>query len=224
MIPPNYGAENALDYQKSMGNILVAAIKNAGVKNVVALSSVGAHLPENAGIVQGLYYFEQQLHQLTDVNIAILRPSYFMENLYGNIGMIKGMNINGSPLKKDLSFPIVATKDIAQVAFDKLNGLDFSGISTHYILGPKDLNSEEITKILADSIGRELPYVEFSYADAENAMKQFLSPDTAKAMIQFQKSMNEGLIIEQGIRNPSNSTKTTIEEFAKSFAAAYNRN
>ena len=224
MLPPNYAAENHLEYQKSMGATMVTAIKNSGVTHVVALSSIGAHLPENGGIVQGMYYYEQKLHELKDVQVAILLPSYFMENLYGNIGMIKGMNINGSPLKRNLKFPLVATKDIAQMAFEKLTDSNLSGISTHYVLGPHDVSSEELTQVLSQAIDKDIPYVEFSYEEAEQAMKQFLSPDSAKAMVKFYRSMNEGLIIEPGIRNASNSTQTTLEEFAKSFAYAYNQN
>ena len=43
--------------------------KNSTVKYVVNLSSVGAHLPEGAGPVSGLYRAEQALNELTNLSI-----------------------------------------------------------------------------------------------------------------------------------------------------------
>jgi len=50
----------------------VAAVKAANVKNVVALSSIGGHLLEGAGIVQGLHDFEEHVSGLKNVNVIIV--------------------------------------------------------------------------------------------------------------------------------------------------------
>jgi uncharacterized protein YbjT (DUF2867 family) len=226
MIPPNLQAENMRAYQNKIADALVAAVKNANVKYVVTLSSLGAHLTEKAGVVQGLHDMEQKFNELNGVNVLHLRPTYFMENTLGSIGMIKNMGINGSPIKADLKFPIVAAKDIAQKAFERLSKLNFSGKSVQYILGPRDVTYGEITRILGMEIGKpDLKYIEFPYADAEKAFIGFgFSPSVAGAFIEFQKSMNEGLIVEKNIRNADTTTPTTLEEFSKIFAALYNQN
>jgi uncharacterized protein YbjT (DUF2867 family) len=225
MIPPNYAASDFRKYMNGIADSLVTAIKNSGVKNVIALSSVGAHLPENNGIVQGLYDFEQKLNQLKDVNILVLRPGYFMENLFGSIPLIKNMGINGSGLKKDVPFALVATKDIAHKATEKFLSLDFKGTTVQYILGPKELTNAEITSILGKAISKpELPYVEFKYEDFTNALVQAgFSESNAKAMAGLQKSMNEGIFMPKGIRNAESTTPTSLEEFSKVFAQVYNQ-
>ena len=91
---------------------------------------------------------EKRLNALEGVNVLHLRPAYFLENLLGNIGMIKGMGINGSAIKGDIAFPLVATKDIVEVATTRLLALDFSGKSVLPVLGAKDYTMNEVTKTL----------------------------------------------------------------------------
>ena len=136
------------------------------------------------------------------------------------------MGINGSTVKKDLAMPMVATKDIAHRAAEHFLTLDFKGIQVEYLLGPKDVTYNEVTQVLGKAISKpELPYVEFKYEDAEKAMiGAGLSESYAKGLVELQKSMNEGILIPAGIRTKESSTPTSIEEFSKTFAQAYNQN
>ncbi len=59
MIPPNFTTDNYRGYQNQVADAQIEAAKNAGVKYVVKLSSVGAHLKEKAGVVQGLADMEK---------------------------------------------------------------------------------------------------------------------------------------------------------------------
>lgn len=77
MIPPNFGVDNWLAYQQDVADKFVEAVHTNGVKNVVVLSSVGAHMGTGAGPVDGLAYLEKEVAKL-DVNSIFLRPSYFI--------------------------------------------------------------------------------------------------------------------------------------------------
>jgi uncharacterized protein YbjT (DUF2867 family) len=89
MVPPIYAVTDWKAYIAGIGQNYADAIKVAGVKHVVNLSSIGAHLADGVGPVSGLYGVEQALNVLTGVNIKHLRPAYFFNNLLANIGMIK---------------------------------------------------------------------------------------------------------------------------------------
>jgi uncharacterized protein YbjT (DUF2867 family) len=225
MIPPNLKSENVREYQNEVTNAISNAIVSAEVKNVVLLSSIGTQLKTGAGIVQGMRDLELNLNSLNDVNCIYLRAGYFMENMYGYIEMIKKMNIYGSHLKPDLKFPSVATKDIAEMASKYLLNLNFYGKTIQYVLGPRDITSREQAKIIGDAIGKpELPYVQFSYEESERGMVQMgISSSTAKAFNTFGRNLNEGLIYDPKIRNSVNTTPTTFEEFAQTFAMAFSR-
>jgi uncharacterized protein YbjT (DUF2867 family) len=223
MIPPDQKAVNVREHQQKIVKALITAIKNSKVKNVVALSSIGAHLSKGIGIVQGLNDFEQEINKLQGVNVRILRCGYFMENLYGQLPVIQQMNLMGSPVKPDLKLPIVATKDIADVAAKRLSALNFSGISTEYVLGPKDLNFNEIAAIVGKAIGKpDLKYIQFPDQDAAKGMMQGgLSKSMAESLVEFSRAMNSGEVGSAHKRNAENTTPTTLEEFSKVLAQAY---
>jgi uncharacterized protein YbjT (DUF2867 family) len=223
MIPPSFEAEKFRAYQNAAGEGIATAIQNAGVKYVVNLSSLGAHLPEGTGPIAGLYDQEQRLNKIKGLNVLHLRPTYFMENLLDNIDMIKNMGIMGSSVKGELKFPMIAIKDIGEYAAKRLLNLDFSGSSVQDLLGPRDLTLNEVTQVLGRAIGKEnLKYVVFPYEESEKAMIGMgLKPDLARSYTEMARSFNEGQSIKPGRRDSVNTTPTTIEEFAEVFAAAY---
>jgi len=225
MMPADYHSENISAYQDKLGTAQIEAIKKSGVKKVLFLSSVGGHTEDHTGIVAGLARQEVRLNQLENVDVLILRPTYFMENLFGNIGIIKSMGINGSPLKPDKKFPIIATQDIAKVAAEKLDALNWTGKSVLPLLGPKDYDMAEVNKALASAIGRpELQYIQFPYDQAKQGLQQMgLSASTAESFIEMIDGINTGVFnLEK--RNSESTTPTTIEEFSEIFAHVYNLN
>ena len=224
MLPPNFTAPDFRAYQNTIDKSLAQAIKNAGVKHAISLSSVGAHLGNGAGVVDGVADLEKYLNEIPDLNVVHLRPTFFMENFYGNIGLIKQAGIAGFSAKGNLKIPMIATKDIAEVAVKLFLDLNFTGQSIQYILGAKDYTFDEATAILGKAIGKEnLPYVSFPYEDAEKAMVEQMgaSLSLAKAYSQFFKSLNDGKITEDVKRDSKNTSPTTLEAFAKEFAVVY---
>lgn len=224
MIPPNVRATDFRAWQNAVAAAEVEGLVAAGVKWLVHLSSVGAHLAKGAGPVNGLHDSEERLNALEGVHVLHLRPSYFMENLLGNIGMIKGMGINGSPLRPDLPIPLIATRDIAAVAAEHLLALDFEGKRVLELLGPRDYTMEEATRILGQAIGKsDLRYVRFHYDEAQKAMMGMgISADVAALFNEMNRGFNEGTVKPTQERTAHTSTPTTLEEFAKTtFAKAY---
>ena len=64
MVPPNFAAENWRGYISGIGANYAKAIKASGVKKIVNLSSIGAHLPEGTGPIKGLFDVEHTLNAL----------------------------------------------------------------------------------------------------------------------------------------------------------------
>lgn len=225
LIPPNSGAEDFRAYQNSIGSAIATAVKEAGVPYVVTLSSIGAHSPET-GVVGGLYDFEQKLAaEVPNANVLHLRAGFFMQNFLGNIGLIKGMGINGGfPVNADIKTPIVHTNDIGDAVARHLLELDFKGHSHTYVAGATDLTMAEATTILGEAIGKpELPWVTFSYEDAYNGMVQAgFGASIAEGYVQFSRATNDGILLSDYARKAEYTTPTTFEHFAKAeFAVAF---
>jgi uncharacterized protein YbjT (DUF2867 family) len=222
MVPPDLATPDVQAHYDVYGSAAAKAVAESGVRYVVHLSSFGAHLPKGNGPIAGLHRQEERLNALSGVNVLHLRAGYFMENYYGSIGMIKGMGINGSPMLPDLKFPQIATQDISAHAALRMANKDFSGHSVQELLGPRDISMKEATAALGKAIGKpELPYVQFPYEDALKAMVGMgISQSMAASFVEMNKGFNEGTLGKAN-RNPSTTTPTTIEEFAKEFARAY---
>jgi uncharacterized protein YbjT (DUF2867 family) len=222
LTPPHYGAADFRAYQNQVGAAVVAAIADAGVRKIVHLSSVGAQHAQGVGPVNGLHDVEQRLNALKGVDLVHLRPAYFLENLAFSLGLIKDAGIVGTPLRGDLRFPMIATRDIADRAAELLLALDFRGQSVQELLGERDLSMAELTQLTAQRSGRKLEYVQFPYDAAEQAMTQSgMSPDASRLMVELYRAVNEGHSAPVQPRSAASTTKTRAEDFVQEFVAQH---
>jgi uncharacterized protein YbjT (DUF2867 family) len=223
MIPPDYAVTDFRAYQNVVGASIATAIANAGVSHVVNLSSQGADLPAGTGPIIGLRDQEWRLNQFTEVNTVHLRPTYFMENLLMNIPLINSLGITGSAIKGEMKFAMIATRDIAARVCDLLVERDFTGTSFQDLLGQRDLSLNEATAVIADQIGRPgLKYVQFSYEEAARGMREMgIGADAARLFVEMSKALNDSFFAVNRPRTPQNTTPTSIEEFAVTFAEVF---
>lgn len=227
MVPPKYDATDLKAYIASVGKNYTEAIKANNIKYVVNLSSVGAHLPESCGPVNGLYRVEQSLNELKNTNTRHLRAVYFYANLLGNVDMVKNMNIIGGNFGGgDFKMLLADTNDVAEVAYEELSKLNFSGHSVRYI-GSDERSTDEIAKILGTAIGKpQLPWITFTDEQAYQGMMQMGFPENAvKNFTEMGHAMQDGSMFEDYWKHhPEKLGKTKLEDFAKAFAAVYNAN
>jgi uncharacterized protein YbjT (DUF2867 family) len=102
MVPYNFKVTtNYRQYVAGIGNSYAEAIKESGVKRVVNLSSIGAHLENGTGPITGLHDVEQILNQLENVAVKHLRPAIFYVNFFFDIALIKSQNIMGNNYSKE---------------------------------------------------------------------------------------------------------------------------
>jgi uncharacterized protein YbjT (DUF2867 family) len=222
LIPPLMTAPDFRAYQDKLGGSTAQAIKDSGVSHVAFLSSLGGDLHEGTGPIAGLHAQEKRLRE-TGANVLILRPTYFMENHFATLGMIKHQGINGGALAPDVAFPQVATRDIADVATELLRKHDWKGFTVRELLGPRDVSMREATSIIGGRIGKpDLQYIQFPYEDFAKSLTGLgISADLAGQYAEMSRAFNEGRIRSLEGRSAKNSTPTTLEAFADILAGAY---
>ena len=221
-IPPGYNTGDYSVYEDQVGEAIKTAIQQNDIHYVLNLSSIGAELPQG-GPISGLYRHEQRLNSLADVNVLHLRPSTFMENLLWSIHFIKHTGFLGLPIRDNLPVAMIATKDIGMKAAELLDSLDFKGHTQFDLVGPRDLTMKEVTKVLGNAINKpDLKYAQIPYVDAEKGLiASGLGTNSAKSMIELYRAINEELIKPTQDMTSEHRGKTTIEEFAKTFAQAF---
>jgi uncharacterized protein YbjT (DUF2867 family) len=223
MIPPNPTSTDPLGYAERASDAITAALKSTEIKNVVALSSVGADKPNGTGPVVGLHHFEQKLNQL-DSNVLALRPGYFMENTLPQVGAIRMAGSVVGPIRPDLKLPIIATQDIGAAVTDALLRFAFRGKHTQELLGQRDLDYIEVATIIGKAIGKpNLGYVHLPDDQVRAGLLQSgMSDKFAGLIIEMAAALNSGFMKALEHRTSKNTTPTPYETFvAESFLPAY---
>ena len=105
LIPPELTGSNYRAFQDRVSDAIAASVENAGVKNVVSLSSIGADKSSGTGPVVGLYNLEQKLNQIDGANVLHLRAGYFMENTLPQVGAIRMAGAVIGPLRPTSNCP-----------------------------------------------------------------------------------------------------------------------
>ncbi len=224
MIPPNVTSSDPLGYSNRVSDAIASAVQNAGIKNVVTLSSVGADKASGTGPVVGLYYLEQKLNQINSANVLHLRAGYFMENTLPQVNAIRQMGSVATPLRPDLKLPMIATRDIGAAATEALLHPTVRGKQTRELLGQRDLAYTEVATIIGQAIGKsDLKYVQAPDDQFRGVLVQMgMSEPFAKLLVEMIGALNSGQMRALEPRTPQNTTPTTFETFvAEYFVPAY---
>jgi uncharacterized protein YbjT (DUF2867 family) len=223
MVPSDYQAPDYTVVQVAHGTAMAEAATKARLPRAVTLSSIGAHLTEGAGVVQGLQRVETTLNAVSGLSMLHLRPTYFLENMLGQIGAIRHMGAMAGAVRADLPVPMIATRDIAAYALKRLLALDFAGRKVQFLLGAADYTFAQVAPVLGRAIGKpDLAYREVSYDQAKQAlMGMGFGESAADRMNEFVKAMNEGRVLSAHVRDAESTTPTTLEDFAPVFREAY---
>ena len=217
LIPPDPRAPNYRAYQNSIVDSFVQAIRGAGVKSVVNLSSLGAQIAERVGPVGGFYDAEHRLDAISGLNILHLRPGYFMENNLMGLELIKAQGIFGTPIEPQIAFPMIAAGDVGAYAAMRMAAMDFSGTSVQELFGERDLSMAEVTRIMGAAIGNPgLPYIQFAYDEAKKAILGMGASDNVADMyVELYRSINEGILRPTQPRSPATTTPTSFEKWTQ---------
>ena len=224
MIPPNPTSNDPVGYSNRVSDAIAAAVQNAAIKNVVALSSVGADKESGTGPVLGLHNLEQKLNQIIGANVLHLRAGYFMENTLPQVNAIRQMGAVGTPVRPDLKLPMIATRDIGAVAANALLHPTVRGKQTRELLGPRDLSYPEVATIIGRAIGKpDLKYVQVPDDQFRSVLVQMgMSDQFARLLLEMIAAMNSGYMRALEPRTPQNTTPTTYETFvADTFVPSY---
>jgi len=224
MIPPNPASTDPIGYASRAGDAIAHAVQSAGTKNVVVLSSIGAEQPNGTGPVVGLYNLEQKLNQIAGANVLYLRAGYFMENTLPQVNAIRQMGAVTTPLFPDLKLPMIATRDIGNVASDNLLHPTIHGKQTRELLGQRDVSYSEVAAIIGQAIGTPgLKYMQAPDDQFRGVLVQMgMSEQFARLLLEMIGALNAGKMRALEPRSPQNTTPTTFETFAAdTFVPAY---
>jgi nucleoside-diphosphate-sugar epimerase len=222
MIPPIWQTTDWKASQLEVAKNYAEAIQSNGIKYVVNLSSIGAHVGKGVGPVDALSEFEQMLNKIPGLNVKHLRPSFFYHNFMAQIGLIKQAGFMGANYGDTEKIFLVHTNDIAAAGLDELLNLSFKGNSVRYVLGD-ERSGTEVAQVLGKAIGKDLKWVQFTDDQQYQGLLQAgLSETHATLYQQMGTALREGHMQRDARAKQQSFGPTKLEDFAKEFAAAYN--
>ncbi|MEG3843594.1 NAD(P)H-binding protein [Microcoleus sp. herbarium14] len=226
MVPPNNYFDRNLDllaYYRRLGNNYAQAIRQSGVKRVVNLSSIGAHLDKGSGILLGAHNVEKILNELSsDVTITHMRPTSFYYNLFSYTAMIKAEGLIAANYGADDKIPWVSPIDIATAIAEEIV-TPLVGRKVRYVAS-EELTCNETASILGVAIGkRDLKWIIITNEQMLSGLEAAgMNPQIAAGLVEMYAGLHSGLLAEDYYQNkPAVMGKVKLEDFAKEFAAVF---
>ncbi|QNK63479.1 NAD(P)H-binding protein [Pedobacter sp. PAMC26386] len=226
MVPPNNYFDHSLDligYYNRIGQNYAQAIEKSGIRRLINLSTIGAHLEKGSGILLGAHSVEQILNKLSSaVTITHMRPVSFNYNLYSYVDMIKKEGIIAANYGADRMIPWVSPIDIA-VAIAEEMAIPFEGRKVRYVAS-EELTGDETAKIIGAAIGKpDLKWVLVSDERVLNGLKSVgMNPSIAAGLVEMYASLYNGVLVGDYLQNrPQELGKLKMKDFVKEFAAAF---
>jgi len=198
------------------------AVEKNGIKKVIHLSSIGAHMGKGSGILLFHHNVENILNELSaDVAIKFIRPVGFFINMFS---FIRNIRSNGKIISNyggDQKEPWVSTGDIADVIAEEVEK-PFSGRMVRYVASD-EVSPNEIAAALGKAIGK--PGLEWTVVPDETLLNAWLdigfNPQVARGFIEMQASQGNGKLYEDYYQHRPVLGKFKLKDFAKQFAEAY---
>lgn len=200
------------------------AVLQSCVKRIVHLSSIGAHMDKGNGILRFHFNAENTLKELPeDVSIKFMRPVGFYTNMFAFVRSIKEQGAIISNYGGDVKEPWVSPLDIAAVITEEMEK-PFSGRTIRYIASD-EVSPNEIAQALGEAIGK--PDLKWTVIADEQLLDGMLAAgmntEVARGFVEMQASQRSGVVYEDYYRNRPVLGKIKLADFAKDFAAAYNK-
>lgn len=205
-----------------IGNSYKKAVERAGIRNIVHLSSIGAHMNRGNGILIFHHNVENILKELpADVIIKTVRPVGFYNNMLSFVRNIKSKGAIISNYGGDQKEPWASPKDIAVAIADAIE-TPFENRTVTYVASD-EFSPNEAAKALGEAIGK--PDLQWSVISDDQLRNTWLgigfNPQIADGFVEMQHSQGTGELYEDYYRNKPRLGKVKLEDFAKEFAAAY---
>jgi len=224
--PPNFTAPafDLLPHVRSIVTNFATAIRQAGVGRVVHLSSIGAHMAKDSGLIRFHYEAEGILSELTGTDITFMRPVGFYYNLLSFVPAIRNFGFIASNYGADDLIPWVSPIDIAASVAEEIVKPAAAGRNVIYVAS-EELTCNQVAAILGNAIGKpDLKWNLITDEQLQGIYEGFGMPKAiVSGLVEMQSSMHKGVFYEDYYRNKPTLGKVKMADYALEFAAAYSR-
>lgn len=221
MIPPCFTDADMRVAQDRIGIATAQALATVGPTRVVHLSSIGAELTIDTGPIRGLQAQEARLQSIAHLDLLLLRPGSFMENLLAGAEVVAASNRLPGLEAPDARIPMVAVDDIAAVAAEALVQPNHRGVLILH--ADEHPTMRDVAATLGHAIGQPaLTYQQIAPAEARSMLlAQGFSPDATDQLAALARWLSTSPLGSTQVATVA-VQPTTLADFARRhFAPAH---
>lgn len=214
--PPSYTSDQPFADAAALGEKLAAAVNASGVKRVVVLSSIGAHLTAGTGIIRSARELELAMTAVT-VPTVRLRASYFVQNFAAVLGAVHADGVLPSFLQPlDRKIPMQPVRDIGEAAAALLQEPLWQGQRTVELSGSVDWSPNDLAAELSRALDKPVQAVAVPREQWPDILaSNGFSKAVVAAFVEMIEGVSSGLVqTEEGneTRRGSNSTSQAVRD------------
>jgi uncharacterized protein YbjT (DUF2867 family) len=199
LVPPNLTHPDPVAGGRKVVDAIGAALAQAKVPHVVFLSSLGAQHASGNGPIQWLHYAEQALPKAAPgTRFTFVRAGYFMENLGGMVGSVKGNGVLPAIFNPEKKINMIATHDIGTTA---VKALVEPPAATQVIEldGPVEYSYAEAAREFAAALGKPVNVFRIPPEGVEGGLTQAGVPAPfARLYKELGEGLDKGIVAFEG--------------------------
>ncbi|KAJ3087883.1 hypothetical protein HK102_010078 [Quaeritorhiza haematococci] len=180
LIPP------ASSEKVKLANQLCRAVKDAGVKNIIIVSSCAANMIEKPSLKMFKEIEEGVKRELSDRTVCIVRAGHYFQNLLLYAKQMQENGFLGLPTDNKPMSPVDARDVagvIANIAINDGNSISEKHMGECYELtGVEELTGDQIAKIFKEN-GMNTTFKSISRSEAENYLRSLESVDESEIQL-----------------------------------------
>jgi len=217
LTPSTFVAKDFRAYTLGLARNAAQAIRENGIQRVVFVSSHGA---DRTGLGQVSFAGEvEKVLEGAAPNTVSLRSAGFMENLLTSAEALQNGQLFGV-LLPEKKYPLVATRDVGDVAARWLLDRSWSGHQVRGVHGAADLSTQDQADILGWVLGKPIRYQQIPLEALREAfLKRGASPSVAEGYVDMYRSFAREDYQPTEKRTAETTTPTTLEMFAREVLA-----
>jgi uncharacterized protein YbjT (DUF2867 family) len=193
LVPPNPQAPSAKEHYLAFARAGAAAIARHQIGHVVGVSSAGHDWPTPAGIISAAFAMDAELKRSGAAYRALSMP-FYMENLLGQLDMIRRQGVFSLTCAGNLPLATIATRDIARAAADLLTDLTWTGQENLPVFGPDRLTPDGMAEVISQELGRQVTYRRMTFEEFASMFRSLGASDqTVKDMTEMFTAQDHGV-------------------------------
>lgn len=191
------------------------AIRISGIKKLVGLSCVGAHIDGDTGNILMSRMLE---HGFDDLHLTkvFIRPSYYFSNWLGFLETIKQYGIMPTFFPADLQIDMNSPVDVARfVAEAIIDEHQYEDKKVFELVGPEKYSSRDVAKTFAKLLDRKIetqPVPKEKWK--ETLMSAGFTENTSKNLMDMTQAVIDHIVFPEN-QEQVNKMPTTLEQYLK---------